>query len=99
MSAEISWLAPSRRFKSCDNDTTEKSRDCSGRDTMIEIDEELCKGCGICTSFCPMKVLETSDCINKKGYYVPKAVKEDECVGCRLCELLCPEFAITVVNE
>jgi 2-oxoglutarate ferredoxin oxidoreductase subunit delta len=66
---------------------------------MIEIDEELCKGCGICIEFCPMKVLETSDKINKKGYYPPRAVKEDECVGCRLCELLCPEFSIMVVNE
>ena len=66
---------------------------------MIEIDEELCKGCGICIEFCPMKVLETSDKINKKGYYPPCAVKEDECVGCRLCELLCPEFSIMVVNE
>jgi 2-oxoglutarate ferredoxin oxidoreductase subunit delta len=66
---------------------------------MIEIDEELCKGCGICTDFCPMKVLETSDHINKKGYYPPKATKEDECLGCRLCELLCPEFAIFIINE
>lgn len=66
---------------------------------MIEIDEELCKGCGICESFCPMKVLETSEKINRKGYYVPEATKEDECVGCRLCELLCPEFAIMIVNE
>ena len=46
-----------------------------------------------------MKVLETSDKINRKGYYVPEATKEDECVGCRLCELLCPEFAIMIVNE
>ncbi len=46
-----------------------------------------------------MKVLETSDKINKKGYYPPKACKEDECLGCRLCELLCPEFAIFIVNE
>ena len=67
--------------------------------TMIEIDEDLCKGCNICISFCPLKVLETSDKINRKGYYVPVAVNEDDCVGCRLCELLCPEFAIMVVNE
>jgi 2-oxoglutarate ferredoxin oxidoreductase subunit delta len=67
--------------------------------TMIEIDEDLCKGCDICISFCPLKVLETSDKINRKGYYVPVAANEDDCVGCRLCELLCPEFAIMIVNE
>ena len=66
---------------------------------MIEIDEDLCKGCDICISFCPLKVLETSDKINRKGYYVPVAANEDDCVGCRLCELLCPEFAIMVVNK
>ncbi len=66
---------------------------------MIEIDVELCKGCGICIEFCPMKVLEESDKINKKGYYPPRAAKEDECVGCRLCELLCPEFSIMIINE
>ena len=66
---------------------------------MIEIDEKLCKGCSICTDFCPMEVLETSTCINKRGYYPPVAVKEEKCVGCRLCELLCPEFAIRINNE
>lgn len=66
---------------------------------MIEIDEELCKGCAICTDFCPMKVLATSETINKKGYYPPVAVEEDKCIGCRLCELLCPEFAIIICNE
>jgi 2-oxoglutarate ferredoxin oxidoreductase subunit delta len=66
---------------------------------MISIDEDLCKGCKICTDFCPKEVFETSDKINKRGYYPPLPVKEDECIGCRFCELLCPEFAICVVNE
>jgi 2-oxoglutarate ferredoxin oxidoreductase subunit delta len=46
-----------------------------------------------------MDVFETSDKINKKGYYPPIPVNEDECIGCRFCELLCPEFAICVINE
>lgn len=66
---------------------------------MIEINEELCKGCSICIDFCPLEVLALSEVINKKGYYPPKPDNEDKCVGCRLCELLCPEFAIIVVNE
>ncbi|MFP4081571.1 MAG: ferredoxin family protein [Candidatus Aminicenantes bacterium] len=66
---------------------------------MILIDEELCKGCSICIDFCPMKVLEISGRLNKRGYYPPKTVQEDECVGCRLCELMCPEFAIFIINE
>jgi 2-oxoglutarate ferredoxin oxidoreductase subunit delta len=66
---------------------------------LIEIDENLCKGCEICIEFCPLKVFEKSAKLNRKGYYVPVVAQEDECVGCRLCELLCPEFAIIVTNE
>ena len=66
---------------------------------MIRIDEELCKGCSICTEFCPEDILKDSDTINKHGYYPPVVTKKGDCHGCRLCELLCPEFAIYIVNE
>ncbi len=66
---------------------------------MIIVDEELCKGCKICSEFCPTDVLDISTRLNKQGYYPPLVVKAKECHGCRLCELLCPEFAIFIVNE
>ena len=66
---------------------------------MIEIDEAFCKGCRICTEFCPTGVLVDSTTINRRGYYPPVVAKENSCHGCRLCELLCPEFAIFIVNE
>ncbi len=66
---------------------------------LIEITENLCKGCEICIEFCPLKVFEKSDKLNRKGYYLPVVTDEDQCVGCRLCELLCPEFAIIITNE
>jgi len=66
---------------------------------MINIDEELCKGCSICIEFCPTKVLDESKRINKQGYYTPLVRREKECHGCRLCELLCPEFAIFIRHE
>jgi 2-oxoglutarate ferredoxin oxidoreductase subunit delta len=66
---------------------------------MIIIDQEYCKGCSICTAFCPLQVLRTSKRINRQGYYVPEAAQDERCIGCRFCELLCPEFAIMVVNE
>ena len=66
---------------------------------MIRIDEAYCKGCSICTEFCPKDILEDSKTINRLGYYPPVAVRQGACIGCRLCELLCPEFAIFIVNE
>ncbi|MBU7043129.1 MAG: ferredoxin family protein [Theionarchaea archaeon] len=65
----------------------------------IEIDEDMCKGCGLCTLFCPQNVFERSDTLNKKGVFPPVVVREDRCVKCRLCELICPDFAIAVIEE
>ena len=66
---------------------------------MIEINENLCKGCDICIEFCPVDVFENSDKLNRKGYYVPLVARPDECVDCLLCELLCPELAIIISKE
>lgn len=65
----------------------------------IEIDEDMCKGCGLCILFCPQNVFERSDSLNKKGVFPPVVTRKDQCVNCRLCELICPDFAIAVVEE
>jgi len=66
---------------------------------MIEINEELCKGCEICTDFCPREVLVTSTAINKRGNYLPAPVNMDKCTGCKQCQLICPDFAISVFDN
>ena len=33
------------------------------------IDNDLCKGCGLCVSVCPKNVLEISDQVNAMGYF------------------------------
>jgi len=60
----------------------------------VYINEERCKGCGICIMFCPRKVLEASERFNSKGYHPPEAKRPDDCIGCNLCGLYCPDFAI-----
>ena len=54
------------------------------------INSAWCKACGICSEFCPKKVIGLSD------MGVPIIERPDDCIGCRFCELHCPDFAITV---
>jgi len=67
--------------------------------TMIKVDKELCKGCNICTEFCPFKVYEQSKKPNKKGVRLPTPKHEEMCTKCNLCALMCPDQAIRVKDE
>jgi len=55
------------------------------------INEELCKGCGICVDSCCMDVIRMNEENNKAVIKYP-----DECMCCYYCELDCPENAIYV---
>lgn len=59
----------------------------------IRINREWCKGCRICSHFCPTNVLELDD----KDKAV--AARSEDCIACRLCELRCPDLAIDVITE
>jgi 2-oxoglutarate ferredoxin oxidoreductase subunit delta len=62
----------------------------------IEIQQELCKGCELCISFCPKDVIYVSDRLNASGYLPAAFNDNDECTGCAVCALVCPEVAIEV---
>jgi 2-oxoglutarate ferredoxin oxidoreductase subunit delta len=57
---------------------------------------DRCKGCGICISMCPKKVLEFSKDINNMGYNYAYPARIEDCIGCKFCEMYCPDFAIYV---
>ena len=62
----------------------------------IRIDQNVCKGCGLCLDQCPRKVFELSPRRNRQGYLIPAAKRPQDCNQCLLCEMLCPDMAITV---
>jgi 2-oxoglutarate ferredoxin oxidoreductase subunit delta len=66
---------------------------------MIEVRDDWCKGCNICIDRCPVKALEESDKLNRRGIRPPKLKEKNECNYCRYCELICPDLAITVIPE
>jgi 2-oxoglutarate ferredoxin oxidoreductase subunit delta len=65
----------------------------------ITIERDLCKGCEFCIEFCPRKVLEKSDQLNKRGVYPPRVADEGKCTICGFCSSICPDFAISVKEK
>ncbi len=62
----------------------------------LRIDEEECKGCGLCIEACPPKVIALSERMNRYGYRTAVYAGLG-CTGCGICFMACPEpGAITV---
>ncbi len=64
----------------------------------IEIIEERCKGCLLCTDACPKQLIRQSTRFNKQGYKVSEFIEGGEltCIGCTACAVMCPDAAIRV---
>jgi indolepyruvate ferredoxin oxidoreductase beta subunit len=56
----------------------------------VEIRRDWCKGCNICVSLCPERVLSMD------RHEIAVASNPDRCTGCGLCVRLCPDFAVDV---
>lgn len=56
----------------------------------VAIYKPWCKGCNVCVSVCPKKVLA----LNERMKCEP--VHQESCIGCKSCENICPDLAITV---
>ncbi len=62
----------------------------------ITVNEEICKGCGLCTTVCPKKIIVLSDKLNNKGYHPAHVFDIEKCIACAMCAMMCPDVAITV---
>lgn len=63
---------------------------------QLRIDENECKGCGLCVEACPSKLLAMGEGLNHYGYRTAQFAGHG-CTACGLCYQACPEpGAITV---
>lgn len=63
----------------------------------ITVNFERCKGCGLCATACPKKIVDIQkEKRNPKGYYTAVCIDDDACIGCAMCATMCPDCAIKV---
>ncbi len=60
---------------------------------------EKCKGCGLCVTACPKKIVaQASGRLNKKGYAYADCREPEKCNACAFCAIMCPDLVITVTK-
>ena len=57
---------------------------------------EKCKGCELCISFCPKKIIQLVPEVNAKGFHPAGITKQEECIGCQSCAMMCPDCCISI---
>ncbi|NLB62282.1 MAG: 4Fe-4S binding protein [Clostridiales bacterium] len=63
----------------------------------VIINEELCKGCGLCVRACPKKIMELSKTkLNSKGYHPAEVTDMSKCIACASCARTCPDSVIEI---
>ncbi|GHU55892.1 2-oxoacid:acceptor oxidoreductase subunit delta [Clostridia bacterium] len=64
---------------------------------MVTFDEDLCKGCGLCASACPKKIVSLSKTrMNAKGFHPAEVSDNGLCISCGFCAIICPDIVIRV---
>jgi 2-oxoglutarate ferredoxin oxidoreductase subunit delta len=61
--------------------------------------EDRCKGCELCTTVCPKKIVVMAKHFNTKGYRPATVIEADKCIGCALCARMCPDMVIEIYKE
>lgn len=71
-------------------------RSASAGSVTITVDDDLCKGCGICAHVCPTDVFEMD---GRDGTRLPSLESVSACIDCGKCSLSCPDFALEVAAD
>lgn len=66
---------------------------------QVIFDRERCKGCELCVTVCPRKILTLSPDLNSLGFHPAMITDASRCTGCCFCALMCPDVVITVLRE
>lgn len=63
----------------------------------VTFNEDRCKGCQLCTTVCPKKIVTmATDRINAKGFHPATVIGTEKCIGCAFCATICPDCVIEV---
>ena len=66
----------------------------------LTIDENRCKGCGLCVRACPKKLLELAKQKLNENWDHPEQLSAPyACVACASCARTCPDAVITIEKE
>ena len=58
---------------------------------------DVCKGCGLCVTACPKKIIRlATEKLNKKGHSPAEITDQEKCIACAFCATMCPDCVITV---
>lgn len=70
----------------------------------VRVNPEYCKGCRLCVTVCPRKVIEEGTELGEKGYVPPMVAHPEKCANwkrtdkrkavCEMCILTCPDHAL-----
>lgn len=62
----------------------------------VLFNKEKCKGCELCISFCPKKIIQLDEGVNAKGFHPAGVIRQEECIGCQSCATMCPDCCISI---
>ena len=63
---------------------------------VFKIDTEKCKGCELCTMYCPKKCIELAETYNDAGHHPVRMTAKDNCNCCGICYTMCPDYVIEI---